>query len=155
MSSAAPGDTSTFYIVQRGGQIVAIKRGETSTRTFFAFPNGVINAAGEGGFLSFAFHPGWPATPEVYVSYTTSSASSPANMRSVLARVKSTDGGQTLNDGTREELFTIDQPFVNHDGGNIAFGRDGFLYFGLGDGGPALLIQAAELFAIQLPSARR
>lgn len=131
----APGDASTFYVVQRGGQIMAIKRGDTNKRQFLAFPAGVINDQGEGGLLAFAFDPKWPATPEAYVSYTTFSADSPANMRSVVARFKSNDGGQTLDYGTLTEIFTVQQPFVNHNGGDISFGPDGFLYYGLGDGG--------------------
>lgn len=133
----APGDANTFYVIERSGNIVAIKRGETTKRPFFTFPNGVINAAGEGGFLAFAFHPKWPATPEAFLSYTTFSTESPVNMRSVVARVSSKDGGITLDPSTLDEVFTVQQPYTNHNGGDLSFGPDGFLYYGLGDGGSA------------------
>ncbi len=66
----APGDPTKFYIAERPGAIKSIVRGGTTVSTFYTFPAGTINAAGEGGFLSFAFHPQWPVKKEVYVSYT-------------------------------------------------------------------------------------
>ncbi|NOU32380.1 MAG: hypothetical protein HOO96_31125 [Polyangiaceae bacterium] len=127
----APGDPTRFYIAERPGAIKSIVRGGTDVSTFYTFPAGTINAAGEGGFLSFAFHPQWPAKKEVYVSYTIGGGST--GMQSIIARVKSSDG-VTL-DGALETLIQFEQPFTNHDGGNIQFGPDGFLYIGFGDGG--------------------
>jgi uncharacterized repeat protein (TIGR03806 family) len=132
----APGDSATFYIAERPGRIRKISRGGTVAGDFLVFPAGVINAAGEGGFLGFAFHPAWKSgKPEVYLSYTTTGGTT--GMRSVIARVRSSDGGQSLDAATIDPLLTIDQPFTNHNGGGIHFGPDGFLYVGFGDGGSA------------------
>lgn len=129
----APGDGTTFYVAERGGRIRKALRGGTPT-TFLAFPSGTIDASGEGGFLGFAFHPAWArGTREVFVSYTVRGSGTP--LRSIIARVRSRDGGATLDASTFETLLTIDQPYTNHNGGGIGFGPDGLLYIGMGDGG--------------------
>ena len=131
----APGDPSTFYVAERGGRIRKATRG-TVPSLFLQFPSGTIDASGEGGFLGFAFHPAWArGVREVFVSYTVRGTGTP--LRSVVARVRSSDGGATLDASTFETLLTIDQPYTNHNGGGVAFGPDGFLYLGFGDGGAA------------------
>lgn len=132
----APGDGRTFYIAERSGKIRKIEGGGTAASDFLVFPAGSINASGEGGFLGFAFHPKWASgKPEVYLSYTTTGGAS--GMRSVIARVRSTNGGMSLDPTTIDPLLTLDQPFTNHNGGGIHFGPDGLLYVGFGDGGSA------------------
>jgi uncharacterized repeat protein (TIGR03806 family) len=132
----APGDAANVYVAERGGVIYEVSRATGAKREFFRVPNGTINADGEGGFLGFSFHPKWnTGTQELFASYTRFGGASAANMRSVVARFKSADGGKTVSFATEDEVFTVDQPFSNHNGGNLAFGPDGLLYFGLGDGG--------------------
>lgn len=131
----APGDLSTFYVAERGGRIRKATRGAAPS-LFLQFPSGAVDASGEGGFLGFAFHPAWArGVREVFVSYTVRGTGTP--LRSVVARVRSSDGGTTLDASTFETLLTIDQPYTNHNGGGVAFGPDGFLYLGFGDGGAA------------------
>jgi uncharacterized repeat protein (TIGR03806 family) len=90
-----------------------------------------------------AFHPGWPSRREAYLSFTRSRAGGdPAPvctggehvLTSIVARYRSTNDGASLNVGP-DEILKVGQPFTNHNGGTISFGPDGFLYFGLGDGG--------------------
>ena len=69
---------------------------------------------------------------EVYLSYT-----SGGPLTSRISRFTSADGGQTLDPGSEEILLTLSQPFGNHNGGNILFVPDGYLYIGFGDGGSA------------------
>ncbi len=129
--ASAPGDADTLYVAERAGRIRKARRG-AAPAPFFAMPAGTIDAAGEGGFLGFAFHPRWASgTREVVVSYTV--RASP--MRSIVARVRSTDGGATLDPATLEPILTLDQPYTNHNGGGVRFGPDGLLYIGFGDGG--------------------
>jgi len=93
-----------------------------------------VNSSGEGGLLGLAFHPDYPATPEIFVSYTRDSSP----MRSVISRVILDDvtAPSAIGAGSVErEIISIDQFASNHNGGDIAFGPDGFLYIGLGDGG--------------------
>ena len=133
----APGDDTRWFVVQRGGTVVAFPNVDTVTPDQMSqFINIPVNAAGEGGLLGMAFHPDFPDTPEVYLSYTrTGPDPVKLPLTSVISRFTSDDVGLTLNPASEEEILTLDQPFANHNGGNIAFGPDGFLYIGLGDGG--------------------
>ncbi len=92
-----------------------------------------INSASEGGLLGMAFHPDYPSTPEIFLSFTVDHTG--PSMRSVISRFI-LDDVNSPGPGTVEEvLIEIDQDFNNHNGGDIAFGPDGYLYIGLGDGG--------------------
>lgn len=86
----------------------------------------------EEGLLGFAFHPKYQENGQFYLYYNTESAD-----RTVyLSRFTVSKGDRDLADPDSEEiLMTIRQPFANHNGGPMAFGPDGYLYIGLGDGG--------------------
>ncbi|MFL5408663.1 MAG: PQQ-dependent sugar dehydrogenase [Myxococcales bacterium] len=131
-----PGPTGRFLVVEKRGTIQAV--GKSNTATPFLDHRAKVNSTpGEAGLLGLALSPGWPADPTAYVSYTAPSAQSPANLRSTLSRFTSRDGGATLDPSTETILLTVEQPFANHNGGHVVFGPDGYLYFGLGDGGDA------------------
>lgn len=127
-----PGDPNSWWVARQDGKILRFDAtvAEPATDIVLDIDDRVDATANEGGLLSFAFDPGFATNGEVIVSYT---AGSP--FRTVLSRFRSTDGGTTIDPGTEEVLFTLDQPFSNHNGGNVLFGRDGYLYLGLGDGG--------------------
>ena len=128
----APGDPSRWFVVEKGGIVwVFADDQNTSSASIFFDIRPLVNASGEGGLLGLAFHPNFPVTPEVFVSYTRSGTP----LVSYVSRFLSTDSGQTLNVATEEVVLTVEQPATNHNGGNIAFGPDGFLYVGFGDGG--------------------
>jgi uncharacterized repeat protein (TIGR03806 family) len=131
----APGDDSRWFVLEKGSGSAGTARvrafaNSPTVATAPTFLSLTVNANSEGGLLGLAFHPQWATNRHAFVSYT---AGSP--MASFVARYTSTDGGLTLNPATREEIIRVNQPFENHNGGGIAFGPDGFLYFGLGDGG--------------------
>ena len=87
----------------------------------------------ERGLLGMAFHPDYPTNPRVYFFYT---ANDPTlGLVDRVSEFRSLDGGTTLDPGTELVLFNVDDPENNHNGGNLAFGPDGFLYIGIGDGG--------------------
>jgi uncharacterized repeat protein (TIGR03806 family) len=129
----APGDGSRFFVVEQDG-IVRAFQNSANVATSSAFIDVVARVNGgpgsEMGLLGMAFHPNWPANPRAYLSYT---ASNPLVSR--ISVFRSTDGGATLDASTEQILMTVSQPASNHNGGNVAFGPDGFLYIGLGDGG--------------------
>lgn len=137
----APGDSTRWFVVQRGGGSVEAKvivfpnddaATPAQTSEFISIP---VDASGEGGLLGMAFHPDFPNTPKVFLSYTRTGPDAQHPLTTVISRFTSADGGLTLNPASEEEILTIDQPFANHNGGYIAFGPDGLLYIGLGDGG--------------------
>ncbi len=128
----APGDDTRWFVGEKRGRILVFANnpGSSSTSVFLDI-TAVTNQSGEGGLLGIAFDPDFPTTPEVYVSYTRSGAP----LESHVSRFTSTDGGQTLLAASEEIIFTVLQPENNHNGGDIAFGPDGFLYASFGDGG--------------------
>lgn len=86
----------------------------------------------EEGLLGFAFHPKFKVNGQVFAYYTTASE----EHTSFVSRFTlSKDDPNTVDASTEEVLLKIPQPFWNHNGGTIAFGHDGYLYIGLGDGG--------------------
>jgi glucose/arabinose dehydrogenase len=89
-----------------------------------------IVAGGEQGLLGLAFHPSFAANGRLFVDYTR--AGDGATIVSELTA--SADRG-SANPGSEKILLTIAQPFANHNGGQIEFGPDGYLYIGMGDGG--------------------
>ena len=130
----APGDSSRWFVLEKTGR-VRIFDADSSTTSFLpdfidlaAITN--LNTSSEGGLLGMAFHPDYQANGEVFLSWTEGTP-----MISVVARFDVNAGGQTLDAGTRQDLIRLEQDFSNHNGGNIAFGPDGYLYIGFGDGG--------------------
>jgi glucose/arabinose dehydrogenase len=86
------------------------------------------------GLLGMAFHPGFPAMdPRVFVHYTNTTS----GRVSRISEFRSLNGGQTLDPNSERILLVIRQPESNHNGGHLAFGPDGYLYIGMGDGGGA------------------
>lgn len=122
-----------LYVLEQAGLLRAIEADE-KTVSLVADLRPAIGATGSGesGLLGLAFHPSFDQNGFVYVYYT---APGGAVFQSVLARFESKDGGATLDLSTEKKLLVVDQPYGNHNGATIAFGNDGFLYWGLGDGG--------------------
>lgn len=127
----APGDNTRWFVAEKSGLIrVFANNPSSSSASVFLDITARVSASGEGGLLGFAFHPDFPLTPEVFVSYTGGGP-----FRSFVSRFFSTDNGQTVNPGTEEILIINPQPATNHNGGDIAFGPNGLLHIGFGDGG--------------------
>jgi len=130
----APGDATRWFVVeQSGGVRVFDNNAGVSASTQFINASSLIRyqANSEMGLLGMAFHPNFPSNPRVYLSYTT--GTSPLVLR--VAEFQTPDGGLTLTPTPVQTILTINQPETNHNGGGIAFGPDGFLYIGVGDGG--------------------
>lgn len=129
----APGDSSRWFVVERSGFVrsFANSPGVSSSMVFLDIRGIVDSTASEAGLLGIAFHPGFPVTPEVFVSYTRTGSP----LVSYISRFFSTDNGQTLDAGSEEIILTVLQSSTNHNGGNVMFGPDRNLYIGFGDGG--------------------
>lgn len=130
-----PASAARWYVVQKLGLVhVFDNQPDVSTRRVFIDVSAQISASAgdERGLLGMAFHPDWPADPRAYLSYT---ASASGQLVSRVMEYASTDGGVSLSAGSGRVILQVDQPANNHNGGHIAFGPDGMLYIGLGDGG--------------------
>lgn len=139
----APGDNTRWFVVERGsssanGKVIVFPNNDAATPAqtseLISFP---VAASGEGGLLGMAFHPNFPTTPQVFLSYTRPGPDAQHPLTTVISRFTSHDGGATLDPASEQQILTLDQPFNNHNGGHIAFDRFGQLFVGLGDGGSA------------------
>jgi uncharacterized repeat protein (TIGR03806 family) len=127
----APGDGSRWFVLEKSGRIrVFSVSSPASVATWLDF-SARVNANSEGGMLGMAFHPDYPATREVFVSYTGNPGGA------MVSRVSRVILDDVINPAvtTEQIVLEVDQPFDNHNGGDIAFGPDGYLYIGFGDGG--------------------
>jgi len=127
----APGDSSTWYVVQQPGQVVRFDNDPAvNTLSTFIDISGRVTYGGEQGLLGMAFHPDYANNGFVYLSYTGQGAN---GLESRISRFQLS--GQVLDPNSEQIVLRLDQPYSNHNGGQIAFGPDGYLYIGFGDGG--------------------
>lgn len=128
-----PGRNDFWYVLARDGRIMRLRNdpGATEMLPSLDIRDRVV-LDGEGGLLGAAFHPRFPEDGRLFVFY--SGAGSP--LTSYLASFVSHDGGLTFEPASEQRLIEIPLDTVIHLGGKTAFGPDGFLYLGLGDGGP-------------------
>jgi glucose/arabinose dehydrogenase len=131
----APGDTSRWFVVEQQGIVRVFPNMPNVTNAdveVFADIRTRVVSGGERGLLGMAFHSDFGnGIFEVFLSYTRNNG----GLESAINRFHSTDNGMTLDTSMDDIILTIPQPFDNHNGGQIAFGPDGFLYAGWGDGG--------------------
>jgi uncharacterized repeat protein (TIGR03806 family) len=135
----APADARRWYVVEKGGRLYWFDNNSAvTTRNLFIDLTNVVDARSEGGLLGMAFHPAFASNGYIYLSYTTSDNpvnDNGANFRSRISRFTVSSDRNTLLPASELNLLTFAQPFDNHNGGHIAFGADGLLYIGFGDGG--------------------
>ncbi len=91
----------------------------------------------ERGFLGLVFHPDYESNGRFFVYYSTPKTGPGLNHESILAQYQVSADPNIADDASEKILFRVDQPEANHNGGQLVFGPDGYLYVGLGDGGGA------------------
>ena len=126
-----PGERDDLYVVEKPGRIVLVRGGEPAAEPFLDL-GGEVSTGGEQGLLSMAFAPDYERSGLFYVDYTDTEG----DTRVVEYRRSSSDPA-VADPGSARELLVVDQPFSNHNGGQLQFGPDRYLYVGLGDGGGA------------------
>lgn len=132
--TAPKGDRGRLFIVEKTGylRIVTIVSGVyTLLPTPFLNIDPLVGSSGsEQGLLGLAFHPNYASNGFFYVNYTDNAGDT------VVARYRVSLGDPNLADPASAQIvLTVDQPYTNHNGGQLQFGPDGYLYIGLGDGG--------------------
>jgi glucose/arabinose dehydrogenase len=124
---AAPrSEPRRLYVVEKTGRIRVLENGRRRAEPFLDL-SGVVSNGSEQGLLSIAFHPAYARNHRFFVDYTDGNG----DTRVVEFR---SDGRKALPASRRQWLF-VKQPYPNHNGGQVAFGPDGLLYVGMGDGG--------------------
>ena len=119
--------TNRLFVVEQKGVIQVFENNISAEKTsVFLDISSRVASGGEMGLLGLAFHPNFKINGFFYVNYTRSSP----RRQTVIARFKA--NGTTADPSSETILFTFDQPYSNHNGGQIAFGADGFLYVATG-----------------------
>lgn len=120
-----------IFVLEQAGRIVALPGAGSDTQTFLDISNRVGSKSSEQGLLGLAFDPAWSANGRFFVYYTDK------NGDTVIARFVANAERTAADPASEVILLTAAQPAANHNGGMLAFGPDGYLYAGLGDGGAA------------------
>ncbi len=130
--TAPPGDASRLFIVQQGG-IIRIVRDGSLLATPFLDITSLVLSGGERGLLSMAFAPDYATSRKFYVYYT---ARTPEGQITVAEFLRDASNPDVADPATRRTVITVDHmTYSNHNGGQLEFGPDGYLYLGTGDGG--------------------
>jgi glucose/arabinose dehydrogenase len=129
----ARGDAERLFVVEKPGRIRIVRDGALVETPFLGI-DAVSDRGQEMGLLGFAFHPDYSDNGRFYVYYSTLRGGSDHFSRIAEYRVSS-DNPDVADPASERVLLEVDQPEDNHNGGNLQFGPDGYLYIGLGDGG--------------------
>jgi glucose/arabinose dehydrogenase len=129
----APGDEQRWYVAEKGGRILTFAEGNAAAELFADLGDQVDASRFESGLLGIAFHPEFQQNRQLFLSYTASGSGDVPLISRISRFLVSADG--SLVDGSEEFILSLPQPFANHNGGQILFGPDGYLYIGFGDGG--------------------
>lgn len=123
-------DTGKAFVVERQGTIQMFDAQEDAEQAEVILDlSDVISASGsEMGLLGLALHPEFEANGYFFVNYTTEEGT-------VIARMQADPETFSVDENTQTTLLAFPQPYPNHNGGHLAFGTDGYLYIGVGDGG--------------------
>ena len=136
LAVGAPGDTSRLYVIEQEGRVRIIKDGTTLPDPFLDI-SGVVQPrqfdGDERGLLGLAFHPDFAENGRFFLHYTDDAD----DHGHVVEFRRSADPDKAEPAATKDILQMTEKQVGNHNGGMIAFGADGFLYFGMGDGGGA------------------
>jgi glucose/arabinose dehydrogenase len=119
-----------LFVVEKDGRIrICNQAGVKNTTDFININSRVGSFGSEQGLLGLAFHPKYKENGYFYVNYTNNAGNT------VISRFSVTANPDVADPNSEVILLTINQPYSNHNGGCIQFGRDGYLYIGMGDGG--------------------
>lgn len=127
-----------LYVLELGGRISIVNDDGMTTREVVTVPANRLVYGGESGLLGLAFHPNFATNGFVYLYFTAQNNTALGDTgysQNQIIRLHSNDNGLTFDFASEKRILSISDPYGNHNGGTIAFGADGFLYLGTGDGG--------------------
>jgi len=126
----SPPDDERLFVVERAGRIRIVRGNEVVPEPFLDITD-LVSTGGERGLLGMAFHPAYAANGRFFLNYSDSDG------RTRVVRYTVSADPDRADLASAALVLAIDQPYGNHNGGMIAFGPDGMLYVGMGDGGSA------------------
>ena len=124
-------ESERLFIVEKPGTIQIYQNGELLPTSFLNIASQINSSDYERGLLGLAFHPDYTHNGRFFVNYTNLSGDT------VVSSFQVSADADIADPSSEQILLTISQPYANHNGGMIAFGPDGYLYIGMGDGGSA------------------
>jgi glucose/arabinose dehydrogenase len=128
--AGAPGDTHRLFVVEKAGRVMVLVNGRARPRPFLNITRLVRSSGPEQGLLSLAFAPDYAKSGRFYVAYTIAS-----NDVRVSEYRRAAEDPNVARAASGRVVLTVEHRFPNHNGGQLAFGPDGDLYVGIGDGG--------------------
>ena len=138
----APEQAGKWYVIEKSGKLYwfdATNNDTEEKNLIIDLPDAGIELSGcnECGLLGMTFDPNFADNSFIYLSYTIpeTNRQTDERMESVVARFTLNTKNNSIDLDSKVEIFSVLQPYGNHNGGHIAFGADGYLYIGLGDGG--------------------
>lgn len=123
--------TGKLYIVEKRGVVRVAEKGSKETDVFLDIADRVGDRGSEQGLLSIAFHPSYKNNGRLFVYYTDKSGDV------VISEFSADPETGEVDTGSEKTILNIEEPASNHNGGQLKFGSDGYLYIGTGDGGSA------------------
>jgi glucose/arabinose dehydrogenase len=126
VGAPAGSSPNVLYVVEQDGRVRVVRNGKLQAAPFLDVSRQIVSG-GEQGLLGLAFHPNYAKNRKLYVNYT--------NRGGDTRVVEYRSNGSKALPGSARVLLAVDQPYGNHNGGMVAFGPDGKLYVGMGDGG--------------------
>src|SRR5215216_3483673 len=124
-------ESGRLFIIEKVGRIRILQDGQLLEQPFLDITDRVGSDGNEQGLLGLAFHPQYAQNGRFFVNYTNN------NGDTEIARFQVSGDPNSADPNSEVKLLGVNQPFPNHNGGVLAFGPDGYLYAGLGDGGAA------------------
>ena len=125
---APSGDRTRLFVAEQTGRIRLVRNGSLVAMPFLDISSR-ISTGGERGLLGLAFHPSYAQNGRFFVNYTDHAGDTR------ISEFRASSNPDVADAGSERQILFVDQPFPNHNGGGLAFGNDGKLYIGLGDGG--------------------
>jgi glucose/arabinose dehydrogenase len=131
--------TNRLFVAEQTGKILVIDNGTVQSTPFLDLSSKIVKLIplyDERGLLGLAFHPDFVSNSRFYVYYSAPTNVSGFDHQNIIAEYQISGENPNIADPTSEQIIMrIDQPAFNHCGGQLAFGPDGYLYIGVGDGG--------------------
>ncbi|MFX1498961.1 MAG: PQQ-dependent sugar dehydrogenase [Promethearchaeota archaeon] len=126
-------DSNRLFVLELGGKIYTFNNNYYDTqKNLFLDISDHVSSGGERGLLGLAFHPNFSENGFFFLDYTNLAGNT------IISRFKVNNSDNTIaNKSSEKILLEVNQPYSNHNGGQIVFGPDGYLYIALGDGGSA------------------